>query len=157
MNQYHFFYGGFLSQWWRCNFIIDGVRYNCAEQFMMASKARVFGDSYHEDLIMSADHPGTQKMFGRKIGNFNSEIWNKVARQFVYLGNLHKFTQNDDLYSQLRTTQGLLVEASPTDCVWGIGLAMDNPDRFNRAKWRGTNWLGEVLTQVRDDLLEIIN
>lgn len=152
MNHY-FFYGGICSQWLPCEFEVDGVKYNCAEQYMMACKARVFNDEESLQKIMEADHPRDQKALGRKVKNFNEAAWNRVARDFVYEGNYAKFTQNEGLKLDLFSTgDALLVEASPYDKIWGIGMGEFDDDRHDPAKWKGTNWLGEVITKVREDI-----
>jgi len=148
------FYGGFFSQWFRCDFVVDGVGYNCTEQYMMAEKARLFGDEAAEKAIMAASHPRDQKAIGRKVKNFDRQKWDAVARDIVYKGNYAKFVQNRALEYGLRDTAGtILVEASPTDKIWGVGLSRDNDAVYDRSKWQGTNWLGEVLMKVRDDLI----
>lgn len=161
MNEEKFtlFYGnsdstkGVFSQWYIRNFIVDGVEYNCAEQFMMAFKARLFGDESSEKAIMEAKHPRDQKLIGRLIKPFDAVKWNAVARDLVYEGNYAKFTQNEDLKQTLLETEGTLVEASPYDKIWGIGRGLSDPLALNRKTWNGTNWLGEVLTKLRDDLI----
>lgn len=58
-----------------------------------------------------------------------------------------------DLKRALLATGGTtLVEASPGDTIWGIGLRASNPKASRRDQWRGTNWLGEILTQVRTEM-----
>lgn len=154
-DQYHFFYGGYFSQWYHCDFEQAGIKYNCAEQFMMAEKARLFSDNESLKKIMNTRRPDLQKALGKTVKGFKKDVWESVCCDLVYAGNHAKFTQNPGLLYELMATKGkLLVEASPTDQIWGIGLAEDNPDRFNREKWRGTNWLGKVLTQLREDLAE---
>lgn len=156
-EKFTLFYGGYFSQWYRSQhnqFEVDGLSYNCAEQFMMAEKARLFEDSKALKKIMKLTHPRDQKMVGRDVKNFDEGRWNAVARDRVYLGNYAKFTQNKGLKLELLATQGTtLVEASPTDKIWGIGRAEDDPLALDRKTWRGTNWLGEVLTKLRDDLI----
>lgn len=148
-----FFYGGFMSQWHPCKFSINDVEYNCAEQWMMAEKARCFKDSEALQAIMDTDDPREQKAIGRNINGFDKERWESVAKEVVYLGNLAKFTQNPDLLELLEDTEEEeLVEASPTDCIWGIGLAEGDPNCYDRSKWRGTNWLGECIMRVRKDI-----
>lgn len=152
-NQYVFFYGGPFSQWLGCDFKVDGVTYNCAEQYMMHQKALTFGDTEIAAQIMRERHPRDQKALGRKVRNFDAKKWNEVARDIVYKGNYAKFQQNKGLLYALNETKGkLLVEASPTDKIWGIGLSTDDERRHDPANWRGTNWLGEVITKVREDL-----
>lgn len=156
-NELMLFYNGTFSQWYKCNFKVEGVQYNCAEQYMMAEKARLFEDKRAEEIIMSFSDPRDQKAVGKKVQNFDLEKWNAVARDIVYRGNYAKFTQNPSLLSQLLEAKGYFVEASPTDTIWGVGLSMEGPLILNEANWRGTNWLGEVLTKVRDNILNGIN
>ncbi len=151
---YHFFYGGFLSQWYPCYFVHGNLSFNCAEQAMMASKAFMFdggpGTKIFDDIMRSSD-PHEQKTLGRCVPNFNSAMWNEKAREIVYWINYSKFQQNPLLREELYNTRpALLVEASPTDRLWGIGLGENDPKRFDPKQWRGVNWLGEVLTAVRD-------
>jgi ribA/ribD-fused uncharacterized protein len=155
-EQFTFFYRTAhpFSQWYACTFEIDGHRFNCAEQYMMYGKAMLFGDDEIAHKITQTADPREQKALGRQVRNFDPEVWGHEAKNVVYKANYAKFTQNDNLKKFLLKTEGTtLVEASPTDIIWGIGLPEDHPDRFNRTKWRGTNWLGEVLTQLREDLL----
>lgn len=151
-SKFHFFYGGPFSQWYRSKFTIDGIEYNCAEQFMMAMKADLFGDKEAYDKIMKAHDPSTQKATGRKVKNFNADLWNKVSKAFVYRANMAKFSIPYLKTFILETRDAEIVEASPSDCIWGIGLPEGHPDLEDKTKWRGTNWLGEVLMQVRESL-----
>lgn len=156
-NGYFFFWGeqDWGSQWHPSVFTVDGVTFNCAEQFMMAGKARLFKDGATLKEIMKAKHPKQQKMLGRKVKNFKEEVWNSRARQIVREGNLYKFSQNPDLKADLLETGSLtLVEASPYDKIWGIGLSEDDPKVTNPGSWQGTNWLGEELMNVRKILTD---
>jgi ribA/ribD-fused uncharacterized protein len=153
MSEFTLFYGGVFSQWYRCQFDIDGVEYNCAEQFMMAQKAALFGDEDAIARIMKAAHPRDQKAIGRQVKGFDATQWNDVARDLVYEGNYAKFTQDSRLKEKILATTGTLVEASPTDKIWGIGRSESDPLALNRDTWRGKNWLGEVLTKVREDIV----
>lgn len=151
--EFFFFYKGPFSQWHERSFEVDDIKYNCAEQYMMHQKALFFKDKSVATLIMAAKHPGDQKALGRAVSPFDETQWNSVARDIVYKGNWHKFSQNPDFLHELNQTGNTtLVEASPTDRIWGIGLGMRDERRLNRQSWRGTNWLGQVLTKVRDDL-----
>lgn len=148
------FYGGFMSQWFNCDFEIDGVTYNCAEQYMMAEKARFFEDEWAEEGIMKANHPREQKKLGRTVKNFDPDKWNEVSRDVVYRANYAKFKQNPGLeYELLDTKDELLVEASPYDKIWGVGLSTDDAAVLDPKNWQGTNWLGEVLMKVREDIV----
>ena len=153
MDETIFFYGGVYSQWYPSKIIIDDVEYNCAEQYMMAQKALTFGDTESWAGIMKAWHPSDQKAIGRKVKNFNVDEWNKVCRDIVYKANVAKFTQHEALKEGLLATgNSELVEASPTDVVWGIGLSERDPRIYDRNEWRGTNWLGEAIMKVRETL-----
>lgn len=157
---YHLFHGGYLSQWYPCHFMIDGITYNCAEQYMMAQKAKIFNDQEILQKILDAPHPREQKTLGRQIKNFDVDIWNAVAKKVVYKGNMAKFISHTNIYNRLmQTFPAILVEAAPYDKIWGIGLDIDDPRAKDCKQWLGTNWLGEVLTEVRNTLhrMEIFN
>lgn len=140
-----------LSQWWMCSFEVDGVSYSCAEQYMMAQKARLFGDTEMLAAIMDAKHPKEMKAFGRAVRGFDQKVWETHCYEFVLQGNLAKFGQNRELMTFLLATQNrILVEASPRDRIWGIGMGKRNPDAENPLKWRGKNLLGFALTEARD-------
>lgn len=148
-----FFWSGPFSQWHPSPFTLGGVTYNCAEQYMMAGKARLFGDSVREQLIMANAAPDVQQNLGREVIGFDPDVWAAHARDIVYRGSMAKYEQNADLREHLLATgTRILVEASATDRVWGIGLRATDPRAKHRNTWRGTNWLGETLTRVRDEL-----
>lgn len=156
-KEYYFFYKTRhpFSNWHPCLFEDEeGNQYNCSEQYMMAQKALLFGDREIFDEIMQEPDPKIQKELGRKVRGFDSKIWEENAKRIVYDGCKLKFEQNPKLLNELLNTNGKeLVEASPTDRVWGIGLAEDDPRIHDPKNWRGTNWLGEVLTKLRDDII----
>lgn len=153
-EKFTLFWSGPFSQWHPSTFKIDGVTYNCAEQYMMAEKARLFSDKSTEAKIMSTSDPDSQKRFGREVRGFNVGRWDAVAQDIVYRASKAKFTQNADLKTILLATVGTtLVEASPHDTIWGIGLRKEDPRALDRTKWYGTNWLGEALTKARDEIL----
>jgi len=153
-DRFFFFWGSWPSQWFKADFTIDGVTYNCCEQYMMAEKARLFSDGAAEAEILAAKDPGKQKAIGRRVKNFDPARWNEVCRGIVYTGNLAKFRQHAQLASYLLDTgERTIVEASPTDRIWGIGLSQTDERAQDPAKWEGTNWLGVAHMQVRDQLL----
>lgn len=157
-TEYTFFWTGVFSQWYPAQFVIDGVQYNCAEQYMMAHKALLFDDLISYKKIMSTQFPHEQKNIGRNVTGFCVKDWITVARQRVYEGNYAKFTQNLKMQDKLVSTYGtVLVEASPFDKIWGIGLSINDALSTPVDQWKGTNWLGEVLTNVRDDIIVAIN
>ena len=144
-----------LSQWWASEFEIDGINYRSAEQFMMAEKARIFNDNKTRDLILSSTHPKQAKDLGRKVMGFDEEIWRNERYNIVKRGNFAKFSQDERLKEfLLQTGNRVLVEASPVDKIWGIGMAVDDKNVENPHMWRGLNLLGFALMDVRDELLE---
>lgn len=145
-----------FSQWWMCSFEVEGIVYSCTEQYMMAEKARLFGDADMREAIMKSSHPKEMKAFGRAVRHFDQQVWSEQCYDIVKRGNLAKFSQNPELWEFMKTTKNrILVEASPRDRVWGIGMGKSNPDAENPMKWRGKNLLGFALTEVRDCLLEL--
>ena len=144
---------GCFSQWWPCHFSIDSVEYNCAEQYMMAQKAIVFKDTEVFQQIIDSKDPKTIKALGRKVKNFNPSVWDKVKYDIVVKGNLAKFSQNPELKKFILSTgDAMIVEASPKDNIWGIGLAEDDPKALDPATWKGQNLLGKALMDVREML-----
>lgn len=152
-DKYIFFWGGTYSQWCPSPFTIDGVKYNCCEQYMMAKKALTFNDQEAYEQIMATDSPREQKAIGRRVKNFDAQVWSDISREVVYEANMAKFTQNPDMYDELMDTGELeIVEASPEDKIWGIGLHESDPRCLDKAQWQGTNWLGETIMRVRETL-----
>lgn len=148
-----FFWGGTFSQWCPSIFEIDGVEYNCCEQYMMAKKALLFGDFNTLNKIINTSSPREQKQFGREVVFFEKEKWEKYCKKFVYDANYAKFTQNESMYNELiNTGTKEIVEASPEDKIWGIGLHEDDSKAWDKSTWEGTNWLGEAIMLVRDKL-----
>ncbi len=142
-----------LSQWWPSPFQVDGLQYQTAEHYMMAAKARLFDDEECATRIIACSHPGEAKKLGRRVRNFDDETWQAHRFEIVVHGNSAKFMQHDDLRSfLLGSGDRILVEASPVDPVWGIGLAQDHPDAAHPAKWPGLNLLGFALMEVRSRL-----
>jgi ribA/ribD-fused uncharacterized protein len=154
-----FFWKGPLSQWHPSQFktfdsALMQIMFANAEQYMMYQKAILFNDQSIAKQILATSSPRKCKELGRQIAGFNNDVWKLKARDIVYNGNILKFTQNSDLRQQLlNTANTLLVEASPDDCLWGIGLAEDDPRALDQSQWRGLNWLGETLTKVRESIL----
>ena len=125
---------------------------------MIAKKALLFKDKEQLQKIMNTDHPRDQKYYGRQVKDFDTEKWDLVCKKHVYDANYTKFTQNKSMLDEL-ISYGVreLVEASPTDKIWGIGLAVDDPKIHDKSKWQGTNRLGEVIMQVRRDIMNSTN
>jgi len=130
------------------------LEFSSAEQFMMYHKAVLFGDIDMAKAIIATQDPRTIKELGRQVKNFNDIIWTFFRSLIVYEGNKAKFTQNEVLKQALFATQGTtLVEASPYDQIWGIGLKANESKAQKRQTWEGKNLLGEILTQLRVDLM----
>ena len=139
-----------LSQWYPCEFEVEGIKYTSAEQYMMAEKARLFDDEEIRAQILKTSDPAICKKLGRKVRNFNQEKWNKNRENIARKGNFYKFSQNAKLREFLLSTgDKILVEASPRDRIWGIGMGKSNPDALDPAKWRGRNLLGFSIMSVR--------
>jgi len=152
-DNYVFFWGGVCSQWYPSKFTIDCVEYTSAEQYMMAKKALLFNDDISYDEIMETDKPMTQKAIGKRVKNFDKDKWEAFCRDYVFEGNYAKFTQNPKMLEELLTYGDRdIVEASPEDKIWGIGLHESDPKVHDPSKWEGTNWLGLAIMRVRDTL-----
>lgn len=150
---FHFFYGGEFSQWFVREFEDDGLIFNHCEKYMMYHKAVLFRDNRSAREILKMVTPKQCKDAGRLVSGFNQQKWNAEARRIVYRGNRAKFTQHLDLKLKLIGTKGRLVEASPSDRIWGCGFGLNDPHRLDPSKWTGTNWLGDVLTELRDRII----
>ncbi len=152
-NKYVFFWNGIYSQWHKANMTIGKIEYNSCEQYMMHQKALLFGDEETAELIMQEKNPREQKKFGRMVKNFDKSIWERNCLAIVYEGNLAKFSQNEDLKEELLATDNrILVEASPVDSIYGIGLAEDGRGIEDPSNWRGLNILGSIITMVKNEL-----
>jgi hypothetical protein len=145
--------GDVLSNWHPCQFSYHGVDFTCVEQFMMFAKAKLFNDEESVGGILSTGDPMTQKMIGRKVAGFDLRTWEAKRESIVFVGCREKFAQNPGLRSiLLATVPTELVEASPYDLIWGIGLGERDPRLTDRTQWRGQNLLGITLMKVRDAL-----
>ncbi len=152
-DKYHFFWSGPFSQWHPSGFKLWKKRFVTAEQAMMYSKAWLFGDNSVGEKILKEQNPGRQKALGRQVKGFDNAVWDASKIEIVSDINLAKYGQNKGLRRKLfQTAPKLLVEASPVDTIWGIGLderqALETPEEF----WPGQNLLGKVLTKTRDEL-----
>lgn len=147
-----------FSQWYDCYFTIDGVCYHTTEQYMMASKARLFGDEETLTEIMQAYNPTDYKKLGRKVRGFDPVVWDEHKYDIVVKGNKAKFGQNVELKEFLLSTDdAIIAEASPYDKIWGIGLKQEEAMAGGVGQWCGENLLGCALMQVRDYLHETQN
>lgn len=153
-----------FSQFHPCRFVVTFTNesddnkdidftFTSAEQYMMYMKAVTFKDFDIADKILNETVPKKIKALGRKVKNFKNKKWNSVKFDIVKEGNIYKFSQNKDLKKALRDTgDKILVEASPYDRIWGIGMGRSNPDVYDPSKWKGQNLLGKALMDVREYL-----
>ncbi|WP_424636331.1 NADAR family protein [Embleya sp. AB8] len=139
-----------LSQWYPSPFTVDGVTYRTAEHWMMAGKARMFGDADAERRVLAAGHPKTAKTIGRQVRGFDEQRWVAERFELITRGNVAKFEQHPAMRAfLLGTGRRVLVEASPLDRIWGIGLAADDERAGDPERWRGPNLLGFALMAAR--------
>ena len=141
---------GYLSNWYRSEFTLDGMSFSSMEQFMMYQKAICFGDVKIAEKIMKTDDVAEIKALGRQVSGYDDHWWNGVRQVIVYDGLIAKFTQNEALKVKLKCTgESVLAECAVKDNIWGIGLSMKDSDRYDRTKWKGENLLGYTLMMVR--------
>ncbi len=142
---------GYLSNWYLSNFVIDGVLFSSMEQYMMYKKAMCFDDEKVAREILETKDVAKIKALGRQVSNYNDSIWNGMRQIIIYEGLIAKFTQNEILKEQLKSTgDAILAECAVQDKIWGIGLSMKDSNRLDIDKWKGQNLLGYALMLVRN-------
>lgn len=142
-----------LSQWFPSPFEVDGERFATAEHWMMVGKARLFGDHEVAGEILAAPSPAQAKNLGRTVRGYDDATWREHRFDIVARGSEAKFGSSPDLRGYLvGTGSRVLVEASPVDRIWGIGLTGDDPATANPETWRGLNLLGFALMEARSRL-----
>ena len=143
-----------FSQWYPSRFEVAGIVYASAEHFMMAEKAWLFDDRRTLEQVLAAPTPNDAKSLGRRIAGYDDARWGEHRFDAVVKGNLAKFSQSNKLREfLLGTGSAVLVEASPVDAIWGIGMAADDPRATDPRQWDGLNLLGFALMAVRDRLV----
>lgn len=139
-----------LSQWHPSPFTVDGTCYATAEHYMMVQKALLFDDAATARQMLATTDPKEAKRLGRQVRDFDGAAWSAVCERIVFDGNLAKFAQNENMRRFLLSTgDDVLVEASPVDAVWGIGLAEQEAKNLSPREWQGRNLLGYALMKVR--------
>jgi ribA/ribD-fused uncharacterized protein len=140
-----------LSQWWPAAFETDGNQFRSAEHYMMWRKARLFDDAAKAAQILAARSPAQAKALGRQVANFDDAVWARHRWDVVVTGSVAKFGGDPKLREYLLATgRRVLVEASPMDRIWGIGLAADSDRAMSPRTWRGLNLLGFALMEARE-------
>lgn len=148
---------GFLSNWYLSNFTLNDIAYSSMEQYMMYQKAVTFYDYDIAEKILETSDVAKIKEYGRQVHNYNDHVWNGVRQIIVYEGLFAKFSQNEELKKRLLDTGDVtLAECAVRDTIWGIGLSMNDPKRFDLSMWKGENRLGYALMMVRKRLKEQI-
>lgn len=155
-----YFWGDYMSQWHESPFEMRtfpseavATKFNCCEQWMMYIKARYFNDMATAAAILATNDPQRQKALGRSVKNYDDVSWSKIRYQVVVDGNLRKFTQNPELGEMLKATgDRIIVEGSPYDKVWGVGLLWSDDRILDEKNWRGENLLGKALMKVREKI-----
>ena len=147
---------GYLSNWFNSNFTINNVVFTSIEQYMMYKKAECFKDAIIASKIMNTNDVSQIKKLGRQVNGYNETVWNGIRQLVVYEGLSAKFIQNEELKIKLiQTDNSVLAECAVKDQIWGIGLSMKNPDRYDMNKWKGKNLLGFTLMMVRSKIFNI--
>ena len=152
-DKYVFFWGSEFSNWFECRFRYKNLNFYKSEQAFMWEKAIFFGDMDTATLILKTPSPSQCKKLGRQVKNFNSEVWLREGYEFMIAVNMAKFSHNSRLKLLLYSTEDkILVEASPYDTVWGIGLHWEDDKVLDERNWKGMNLLGKALMEVRNKL-----
>lgn len=144
---------GYLSNWYPSQFHIDGIEFSSMEQYMMYKKAVCFKDNDIAKKILASADVANIKALGRQVRNYNDSYWSGIRQIVVFEGLSAKFTQNEALKRKLiETKDSVLAECAVRDRIWGIGLSMKDPRRFELENWKGQNLLGYTLMMVRENL-----
>ena len=148
---------GCFSNWYPSEFEYAGKKYANIEQYMMYQKMYTFCQFDLADKIMETTDPAECKRLGRThISNWDGSLWEKISYTIVKRGVKAKFFQNKELLKKLLSTRGtILAECAPNDLKWGIGIAIDDNRRFDVREWRGHNYLGRILMEVRDEMINL--
>lgn len=146
---------GYLSNWYLSDFVANDVKFSSMEQYMMYYKAIYFNDKDIASQILKTDDVAQIKKLGRLVKGYDDHYWNGIRQTVIYEGLIQKFSQNPELPKLLAdTNDNILAECAVNDEIWGIGLSMTDPDRFDRKKWNGQNLLGYALMMVRKKLVK---
>ena len=155
LDLYDFFWGGPFSNWYPSNFVVDGKTFNCGEQYMMYVKAMTFGDTEIAEEVMNTKNPRDQKKLGRKVRNYDDKVWAEVRFEKVKKGLKEKYAQDPFFKNYLEERKDkIIVEASPYDAIWGIGLSENDPNILEKKEKWGQNLLGKCIMEIADELFD---
>lgn len=153
-DKYVFFWGSIFSNFYPCSIIVDDIEFTSSEQCFMYYKAKYFKDEEIANKILFTNNPARAKRLGRKVKNFNSDEWMKVCKTYMKRACKAKFQQNEDLKKKMMSFKDkIFVEASPIDNIWGVGLGENDKLILDEKNWKGRNFLGEVLTEIKNELI----
>lgn len=153
--KYLMFWGSEFSNWYKTPTIINNISYNCIEQYMMHSKALLFGDISTAELIMKTSNQRDQKALGRTVKNYDDAIWSEKRFEIVKAGVKQKFLSNKTLFDLfIKHKDCYFVEASPLDKIWGIGYDTDNA--IANIDYWGLNLLGQIYNDLRHDISFVV-
>lgn len=128
------------------------VMLHWSEQYLMLGKALLFGDAASAVKIITARSPDVVKALGRKVAGFNEEVWERERSNIMVAGLMLKFGAEPLRSYLLETGDALMVECSPTDKIWGVGLKIGDLGAFRPETWKGKNLLGLALMEARKRL-----
>jgi ribA/ribD-fused uncharacterized protein len=149
------FWGSKLSNFYPCEFELQGVKWKSSEQYFMAKKAEFFDDNETLSKILEAKTPSDAKKLGREVKNYDDNKWSKIREKIMYNGVYAKFSQNQDLIDFLFSPAfdgKKFVEGSPVDRIWGVGMIYKDPNIDIESNWNGQNLLGRILDRVKSEL-----
>lgn len=143
-----------FSNWFRAPFTYAGRTYSSIETYMMIQKVELFDEYGLAEKIAEADDAAEAKKIGRTpMAKFNPQLWSKAGYNVVKRGVRAKFQQYPEYAEVLiNTGEDLIAECNAADPIWGIALALDDERRFDVSCWAGTNQLGRILMEVREEL-----
>lgn len=146
-NNTIYFYGSSepFSNWYKCDFKMGNVIFNCSEQALMYSKALYFKDTKTAEKILKTKNPRKQKELGRQVSNYEDKIWSDIRQNIMTEILKHKFNSGKLKYLKEKYKEYKFVEASPYDKIWGVGLDENDDKILDENNWLGQNLLGKCI------------
>ena len=156
-NDFHAF-GGIhslhnpFSNWYSCKVRHEGHTFKSVEQAYQYCKAKYVDDGDSATKLLYTVDPGAAKKIGSGVAGINGTNWDKDKYQIMKGLVYKKFTENDDLKTELLSTGEKTMVESGRDVHFACGLSITHKDIFNKAKWSGKNKLGDILGAVRQSI-----